>query len=88
MTNPFHLLLPLPDPRGLSRCVAGRLRAYLHQRHRRHGLVGPLFQGRFQSPALDLEMYLLRWGRYLERNPLAAGRVPQPWLYRWSSCRT
>jgi putative transposase len=26
-------------------------------------------------------------GRYIERNPLAAGLVQQPWDYPWSSCR-
>lgn len=32
-------------------------------------------------------VYLLSCGRYVERNPLAAGMVKQPWEYRWSSCR-
>jgi putative transposase len=32
-------------------------------------------------------VYLLSCGRYIERNPLAAGMVKKPWEYRWSSCR-
>jgi putative transposase len=30
MTNHFHLLIQLPDPRQLSRLMAGLLRAYVH----------------------------------------------------------
>jgi putative transposase len=49
--------------------------------------VGHLFQGRFKSPAVEAEGYLLSCGRYVERNPLAAGLAALPWDYRWSSCR-
>ena len=49
--------------------------------------VGHLFQGRFNSPAIEAEIYLLSCGRYIERNPLEAGLVAEPWTYRWSSCR-
>ena len=34
-----------------------------------------------------MDSYLLSCGRYIERNPLAAGLVAKPWDYRWSSCR-
>jgi len=51
MSNHFHLLLQLPDPRGLSRLVAGLLVAYWHHYRRHYHLVGHLFQGRFKSPA-------------------------------------
>jgi len=44
------------------------------------------WQGRFKSPAVEVETYFLNCARYIERNPLAAGLVRQPWDYRWSSC--
>jgi putative transposase len=87
MDNHFHLLLQLPRPQDLSRAVAGLLVSYWHHYRRRYRLVGHLFDGRFKSPAIDAESYLLSCGRYLERNPLAAGLVTEPWQYRWSSCR-
>jgi putative transposase len=87
MPNHFHLVLQLPDPRRLSALVAGLLVAYWHHYRRRHGLVGHLFQGRFKSPAIEAEAYLLSCGRYVERNPLEAGLVAVPWDYRWSSAR-
>src|SRR5262249_43184211 len=49
--------------------------------------VGHLVQGRFKSPLVQREGYWLGCGRYIERNPLAAGLVAAPWDYPWSSCR-
>jgi putative transposase len=31
--------------------------------------------------------YLLSCGRYIERNPVEAGLVVEPWAYPWSSCQ-
>jgi putative transposase len=87
MDNHFHLVLQLPDAKRLSRVVAGLLVAYWHHYRRRHGLVGHLVQGRFKSPAIEADGYLLSCGRYVERNPMEAKLVTEPWLYRWSSCR-
>ena len=85
MGNHFHLLLQLPDARHLSRCMAGLLVAYWHHYRRRYALVGHLFQGRFKSPAIEAEAYLLSCGRYIERNPLEVGMAAEPWHYPWSS---
>ncbi len=63
------------------------LRAYVHYFNRRYRFVGHLWQGRFRSPAIQCEGYLLYCGRYIERNPLEAGLVTEPWQYAWSSCR-
>ena len=46
-----------------------------------------MWQGRFKSPIIQREGYWLSCGRYIERNPLEAGMVAQPWDYTWSSCR-
>jgi putative transposase len=87
MSNHFHLLVQLPDPERLSALVAGLLRAYVHYFNRRYAFVGHLWQGRFKSPAIEAEPYLLSCGRYIERNPLEAGLVAAPCDYAWSSCR-
>jgi len=54
---------------------------------RRYRFVGHVFAGRFKSPAIEVEPYLLSCGRYIERNPVAAKLLTQAWEYRWSSCR-
>jgi putative transposase len=87
MTNHFHLLVSLRDPREVSMLMAGLLQAYVHHCHRRHGFVGHRWQGRFKSPAVQCRDYLLSCGRYIECNPLEAGMVTQPWDYDWSSAR-
>jgi putative transposase len=81
MANHFHLLRQLPDPARLSPLMAGLLRAYVHYFHRRYGFWGHLFQGRFKSPAVQCETYLLSCGRYIERNPVEAGLVKETWDY-------
>src|SRR5271157_4558109 len=43
--------------------------------------------GGVKSPVIQCEGYLLSCGRYIERNPLEAGLVTEPWQYAWSSCR-
>jgi putative transposase len=85
MPNHFHLLLHLSDARQLSAFMAGLLRSYGHHVARRHAFVGPLWQGRFKSPAVQREGYWLSCGRYIERNPKVAGLAARPWDYPWSS---
>jgi putative transposase len=87
MDNQFHLLVQLRHCHRLSAFMAGLLVTYWRHYRRRYGLVGHLFQVRFNSPGVQAEEYLLSCGRYIERNPLAAGLVSLPCVYRWSSCR-
>ena len=87
MSNHFHLLVRMDSPRALSALMAGLLRAYVHYFNRRHGFVGHLWQGRFRSPAVDVEAYFLSCARYIERNPVRAGLITVPREYEWSSCR-
>src|SRR5260370_5987669 len=87
MTDDFLVLLQVAKPERVLGLGAGLLRSYVHYAHRRYGFFGHLFQGRFKSPAVETETYLLSCGRYIERNPLEAGLVAEPWRYPWSSCR-
>jgi len=45
---------------------------------------GHLWQGRFYSCVLD-ESHLILAARYIERNPVRAGIVEEPWQWPWSS---
>jgi len=87
MSNHFHLLVHGERVADLSSWMAGLLRSYVHSFHRRSGFVGHLWQGRFQSPAVAVAEYFLSCARYIERNPVAAGLVAEPWHYGWSSAR-
>jgi putative transposase len=61
----------------------------VHTRHakwlnKKRDVKGHLWQGRFFSSVLD-EAYLYAAVRYVETNPVRAGRVASAWQYRWSS---
>ena len=47
--------------------------------------IGNLFQGRYKSPYIDKDEYLLECGRYIERNPLRAQIVDDLSQYYFSS---
>ena len=77
MSNHFHLLLQLPEPKRLSALVAGMLRAYVHYFNRRYGFVGHWWQARFKSPAVEVEEYVLS----IPRAPLVSANE-RPWAGR------
>ncbi len=55
--------------------------------NRRHGLKGPVFQGRFKAVLVEREPYLLEICRGVLRAPVEAGLAPRACDWRWSSCR-
>jgi putative transposase len=86
MTNHYHLLVETIDG-GLGqgmRQLNGAYSQYFNQRHR---LVGHVFQGRYKAILVQKESYLLELARYVVLNPVRAGIVTAPELWRWSSQR-
>jgi hypothetical protein len=71
----------------LSRFMRHLNGVFTQKFNRRYGLVGHLFQGRFKAILVDQTSYLLTLCRYVERNPVAAGLVPAPLDWPWSSAR-
>ena len=65
--------------------IAGIQQAYGQYHHRRHGGSGTFRQRRFKSKPVEIGEYLVRCGRYIERNPVRAGITLQAWQYKWSS---
>ena len=95
MRNHVHLLVE--TPRGnLSAFMGSLLTAYTVYVNRRHKRAGHLTQGRFKSPLVAGDQYLLRLSRYIHLNPVAvepwskrplAARVAHLRAYPWSSYR-
>ena len=88
MTNHVHLLLTPATAHG-----CGLLMKHLAQRHAQHinrtyRRSGTLWEGRFRSCLTQREDYLLACYRYIELNPVRAGMVRDPGLYKWSSYRS
>lgn len=86
MGNHYHLVLQTHAGQ-LSRLMRHLNGVYTQAFNRRHAVTGHLFQGRFKALLVDRDEQLAALCRYVERNPVAAGLVPRPADWPWSSCR-
>jgi len=84
MGNHYHLLLRTLRA-NLSAAMQRLDSLYTSGFNRRHDRDGPLFRGRYRASLIEAEVYLVRAGRYVHRNPLEAGLVTDLDRYRWSS---
>lgn len=82
MDNHVHLLLcdPQNSLAGLMHSVSTRFALYFNGKS---GHVGPVFQGRFKSKAIETNEYLLQAVRYIHDNPCELGVSRES--YQWSS---
>lgn len=85
MTNHFHLLMKVVKGDDLSKVMHSTQLGYARYFKRKYEFVGHVFQERFRSPLIGEETYYLQCGRYIERNPVKAGMVPNAWDYEWTS---
>ena len=86
MSNHVHLIVVPHDEASLARGIGEAHRRYTWRVNRRDDVRGYLFQGRFHSCPMD-EAHFLAALRYIERNPVRAGLVPNAWDWPWSSAR-
>jgi putative transposase len=86
MSNHIHLLVR-PTGATISRIVRSLVVSHTQRYHRHHRSGGHVWQGRFQSPVIQNDEHLLTVLRYIEANPLRAGRVRRAEEYPWSSYR-
>ena len=85
MDNHYHILVQgdLGDISELLQLLNGTYARYFNERH---GRSGHLFQGRFESEAIDTDSYFLTVLRYIHQNPLRAC-ISSTESYPWSSYR-
>jgi putative transposase len=86
MDDHYDLMVETPKA-NLSKGMRQLNGVYTQRVNRRHGEVGPVFQGRFKAIVVDRQAYLLELSRYVVLNPVRARRVKNPARYRWSSYR-
>lgn len=86
MTNHLHLLVQVADqPLGkLMQRVSTRFARAIQKDLR---TTGHLFENRYHALLVDVDSYFLELLRYIHLNPVRAGIVKSPQLYRWSSHR-
>jgi putative transposase len=86
MPNHVHVILVPTDPDGLRATFAEVHRRYTSYINARSRWTGHLWQGRFQSVAMD-DAHVLDALRYVTLNPVRAGLVERPEDWFWSSAR-
>ncbi len=84
MPNHVHLIAVPESADSLRRAIGEAHRRYTRRINFRENWRGHLWQGRFSSFVMD-EKYLMKAVRYIAMNPVRAGIVKRPQLYRWSS---
>lgn len=85
MTNHVHLLMTPGSADGCIALMRDLGQRYVQYFNRHHARTGTLWEGRFRSCVTESARYVLACYRYIELNPVRAGMVGHPSLYRWSS---
>lgn len=86
MPNHVHFVCVPRLPGGLSKGFNTLHMRYAQYFHKKKGLTGHLWKGRFQSCLLD-DPSCFEEIRFIENNPVRAGLVERPEEYPWSSAR-
>lgn len=85
MTNHVHLLATPFEVGAISRAmqsVGARYVAYVNGKYRR---TGTLWEGRYKACLVEDDRHVLAACRYIDLNPVRAGIVSDPAVYRFSS---
>jgi len=87
MTNYIHILATPDSKQGISLIMQNIGRYYVPYINKTYGTSGSIWEGRYKSSLIHDEVYMLICMRYIELNPVRAGMVTRPSMYRWSSYR-
>ena len=87
MSDHVHLLAQVERGKDLPKLMQFLLQGYSRWYKTKYDYIGHLWQGRYKSPLIEKESYMLECGRYIERNPVRANIVNRPEDYPWSSYR-
>jgi putative transposase len=87
MSNHFHLLVTPKVVGGLSEMMRMILSKYARWFNKLHLRSGAVWGRKFQSIAIDSDIYVLSCMKYIELNPCRAGIVDEPEEFFWSSYR-
>ncbi len=85
MSNHIHLILKVSERASISKIMQAITIAHTRYYHYTYQCSGHIRQGRFKSPLVSNDDYLLTAMHYVEQNPLRAGIVDDLNKYPWSS---
>ncbi len=87
MTNHVHLLIKISKYGSISRIMQSITIAHTRRFNFKYQRCGHIWQGRFHSPIVSNDDYLLKAMQYIEQNPLRAKMVKSIADYAYSSYR-
>ena len=85
MANQFHLLVTPHAETGLPQMMQAVGRQYVRYFNDAHRRTGTLWDGRYRSPVIEEEQFLLADMVYMDQSPVLEGLVAQAAEYPWSS---
>lgn len=83
MINHYHLILLQCGIKPISKLMQRLGIAYAMYVNKRYGLVGHVFQGRYQVKRVMTEQGFRRLVEYIRDNPVKEGLVKESYNYRW-----
>ncbi len=86
MDNHYHLLVETPQG-NLSQAMHYLNASYSNWFRYKYKIVGSVFQGRYKAILVEKDEYLKVLSAYIHLNPVRAGMVTEPSLYKYSSYR-
>jgi len=86
MINHVHLVVIPGDEKSMANAIGKTHGHYAQHINRKNNSTGHLWEDRFYSCPMDEQHFWIA-ARYVERNPVKAGIVNDPWEYEWSSAR-
>lgn len=86
LPNHFHISIKTRKD-SISKIIASLSTSYSMYFNRTHKHYGPVFQNRFKSIVIGSWEYFLELSRYIYLNPVSAGLIADPLLYRYSSLK-
>ena len=86
MPNHFHISIQTRKS-PISKIMSSLTTSYSMYFNRTYKRVGPVFQNRFKSILIENNEYFLKLSQYIYLNPVSAGLVSDPMLYKFSSIR-
>lgn len=86
MPNHFHISIQTRKI-SISKIMSSLATSYSMYFNRIYEHFGPVFQNRFKSILIESDSYFLKLSQYIYLNPVKAGLVSDPILYKFSSIR-
>jgi len=86
MPNHFHISIQTRKT-PISKIMSSLTTSYSMYFNRIYSHFGPVFQNRFKSILVENDSYFLKLSQYIYLNPVKAGLVSDPMLYKFSSIR-